>query len=188
MRARPPSSTLTVPSGGSGPASDVAARAAPTRTQTRRRRTTSDTSRPAIIVSANTSTHTWAGSWETCTLMNGTAPSNRTTVPSSRRVCSPAAQVDPRLLGQPALLDEPRVEGEQRLRPAGVQAGVALVDVDGHGGIVQRREARRQQRAVELLGRREQALDRDLVLAAFVGIGIACRRAGRTASRPTTGT
>ena len=96
------------------------------------------------------------------------------------------AEVDPRLLGQPALLDQPRIEGEQRLRPAGVQAGVALVDVDGDGGIVERREARRQQRAVQLLGRREQALDGDLVLAAFAGIGIGAAPAGRTASRPTT--
>ena len=38
------------------------------------------------------------------------------------------AQVDPRL-GQPALVDEPRIEREQRLRPPGVQAGVAAVDV-----------------------------------------------------------
>ena len=63
------------------------------RTQIRRRRTTSDTSRPAIIVSANTSTHTCAGSWDTCTLMNGTAPSNRTTVPSSSRVSWPARRL-----------------------------------------------------------------------------------------------
>ena len=79
MRARPPSSTLTVP----GAAGD-------TRTQIRRRRTTSDTTSPAIIVIADTSTHTCAGSWETCTLMNGTAPSNRTTVPSFSRVDWPA--------------------------------------------------------------------------------------------------
>src|SRR4029079_210582 len=82
VRASPPSSTLTVP----GSAGTI-------RIQTRRRRTTSDTSRPAIIVSANTSTHTWAGSWDTCTLMNGSAPSNRTTVPSSRRVDSPAPRL-----------------------------------------------------------------------------------------------
>ena len=82
------------------------------------------------------------------------------------------AQVDPRLLGEPVLVDEPRVQREQRLRPPGVQPGVAAVDVDGHGRVVQRREARRQQRAVELLGRREQALDGDLVLAALVGIGV----------------
>ena len=154
------------------------------RTQTRRRRTTSDTTSPAIIVSANTSTQIWAGSWETCRLMNGTAPSNRTTVPSSSRVCCAGAQVDPRLLGEPLLLDEPRVQGEQRLRPAGVQPGVTAVDVDGHRRVVQRREARRQQGAVELLGRREQALDGDLVLAPLVGVGIACRRAGRTRITP----
>src|SRR5690242_111276 len=41
-------------------------------------------------------------------------------------------QVDPRLPGQPVLLDELRVEREERLRPSGIQSGVALVDVDGH--------------------------------------------------------
>ena len=150
------------------------------RTQTRRRRTTSDTSSPAIIVIANTSTQTWPGSWETCRLTNGTAPSKRTTVPApgpwSIRTCSPARRLTRLPLGQPALLDQPRVQGEQRLRPPGVQAGVAAVDVDGDRRVVERGKARRQQGAVELLGRREQALDRDLVLAALVGVGIAAGR------------
>ena len=53
------------------------------RTQIRRRRTTSDTTSPAIIAIADISTQICAGSWDTCRLMNGTAPSNRTTVPSA---------------------------------------------------------------------------------------------------------
>ena len=142
------------------------------RTQTRRRRTTSDTSRPAIIVSANTSTQTWAGSWETCTLMNGTAPSNRTMVPSSSRVCSPARRLTRAfLVSRFCSMSRGSSENSDCGRP--VSSPVSpLVDVDGHGRVVQRREARRQQRAVELLGRREQALDGDLVLAALVGVGI----------------
>ena len=96
------------------------------------------------------------------------------------------AQVDPRLLGEPLLFDERRVQGEQRLRPAGVQPGVALVDVDGHGRVVQRGKlddssvpsscsvgANRPWMAIWFLRRSP-------------GVGIACRRAGRTASRPTT--
>ena len=166
VRARPPSSTFTVP------VTRRFAGRARSRTQTRRRRTTSDTSRPAIIVSANTSTQIWAGSWETCRLTNGIAPSNRTTRAVVEADLLAGAQVDPLHLRQPALVDQPRIQREQRLRPPGVQPGVAAVDVDGHRGVVQRREARRQQRAVELLGRREQPLDGDLVLAALVGVGI----------------
>src|SRR6185312_14023886 len=82
-------------------------------------------------------------------------------------------QVDPRLLGEALLFDEFRVQREERLRLAGVQAGVALVNVDRHGRVVQCGIARREQRALELFGRREQALDGDLVLAALARIGIA---------------
>ncbi|CFE85984.1 Uncharacterised protein [Mycobacterium tuberculosis] len=80
MRVRPPSSTFTVP-----------AVVGVIRAHTRRLRTSSDTSSPAIIVIAKTSTQDWPGSWETCRLTNGTAPSNRTTVPAagpwSMRTC-----------------------------------------------------------------------------------------------------
>ena len=74
MRANPPNSTLTVPV----PSGVI-------RAHTRRRRTISETSSPAIIVIADTSTHTWAGSCETWRLTNGVALSKRTTVPSSSR-------------------------------------------------------------------------------------------------------
>ena len=77
-------------------------------------------------------------------------------------------QVDPLDLREPLLLDQPGVQREQRLRPAGVQPGVTAVDVDGDGGIVERRETRRQQRAVELLGRSEESGDRDLLFASLL--------------------
>ena len=67
------------------------------------------------------------------------------------------------------------VEVEQRLRPAGVQPGVAAVDVDRDRGVVHGGELRRQQLAVHLLGGREQPGDRDLALTPFVG-GIEARR------------
>ncbi len=171
VRAKPPSSTFTVPV---MPRLRLAGHGV-TRTQIRRRRITSDTSRPAIIVIANTSTQIWAGSWETCRLTNGVAPSNRTTRPVVEAYLLAGAQVDPVHLRQPALVDQPRIQREQRLRPPGVQSGVAAVDVDGHRGVVQRRVARRQQRAVELFGRRQQSLDGDLMLAAFVGVGVGAR-------------
>src|SRR6478736_59456 len=53
-------------------------------------------------------------------------------------------QVDPRLLGEALLFDEFRVQREERLRLAGVQAGVALVNVDRHGRVVQCGIARRE--------------------------------------------
>ena len=160
MRASPPSSTLTVPAyllrSEPRPGGDA--------------RSATPPGRPSS--SARTPAPTPApGSWETCTLMNGTAPSKRTACRHPAGFLA-RAQVHPRHLGQPLLVDQPRVEGEQRLRPPGVQPGVAAIDVDGHRRVVQRREARRQQGAVQLLGRREQALDRDLVLAALVGVGI----------------
>ncbi|SHT58788.1 Uncharacterised protein [Mycobacteroides abscessus subsp. abscessus] len=43
---------------------------------------TSETTRPAIMVSAKISTHSWAGSRDTCRFTKFTAPSNRTIVPS----------------------------------------------------------------------------------------------------------
>ena len=114
-----------------------------------------------------------AGSWETCRLTNGTAPSKRTIVPAASR-CAPAPtrRLTRSTLVIRLLVDQSRIQGEQRLRAAAVQAGVTAVDVDGDRGSDQRGEARRQQAAVELLGRCEQALDGDLVLASFGGVGI----------------
>ena len=97
----------------------------------------------------------------------------------------PGAQVHPRHLRQPLLLDKPRIEREQRLRPPGVQPGVAAVDVHRHSGVVECGEARRQQGAVQQLGRREQPLDRDLMLASLVGVGIGA--AGRVEPHHTRG-
>ena len=93
MRARPPNSTLTAP--GSDFSSGPLRSGVPgvIRAHTRRRRTISDTTNPAIMVIANSSTHTWPGSWDTWRLTNGVAPLNRTTVPSSRRTCSPCARL-----------------------------------------------------------------------------------------------
>ncbi len=65
-------------------------------------------------------------------------------------------QVDPFDPGDPVLVDQSRIQGVQRLRPAAVQAGVTGVDVDRDRGRDQRGEARRQQGAFELLGRCEQ--------------------------------
>ncbi len=77
-------------------------------------------------------------------------------------------EVDPLEFGQPLLLDEPVVEAEQRLRASGVQPGVAAIDVDRDGRVLHLRETGRQQFAVHLLGRREQACDGELVLSPLI--------------------
>ena len=51
-------------------------------------------------------------------------------------------EVDPLHFVQSLLLDEPVVQAEQRLRPAGVQPGVAAVDVDRDGGVTHGGKAR----------------------------------------------
>ena len=95
------------------------------------------------------------------------------------------AQVHPFDPGEPVLVDEARIQRVQRLRPTAVQAGVAGVDVDGDRRGDQRGKARRQQGALELLGRREQTLDGDLMLATFGGVGI--RPGGRVDARDARG-
>src|SRR6202012_198392 len=82
------------------------------------------------------------------------------------------AQVDPLDPVEPVLVDEARIQGVQRLRPAGVQSGITGIDVDGNRRGVQRGKARRQQGSLELFGRCEQTLDGDLVFATFDGVRV----------------
>ena len=122
------------------------------RAHTRRRRTTRDTSNPPIMVNAETSTHTWPGSWETWRLTNAVAPSKR--VHGAVHRPPGRGEIDPLELVQLLLLDQPGVDAEQRLWPAGVQPGITAIDVDGHRRVVHRRKTGDDSIAVHLLGQR----------------------------------
>ena len=159
VRARPPSRTTVRPSAPS-PVAGVA------RTHSRRRLTTSEVPRPSTSAIAKPSTHTCAGSWDTCRYTQRCTPSKRTFVPSSSSSCLARPQVLPRHPIEAPAVHHGLVDLEDRLAAAGLVAEVAAQHVDRDGRVVQVREAGREHAVVHHRGRREQAGDRELLACA----------------------
>ena len=86
------------------------------------------------------------------------------------------------LFDQPSLVDHLRIQREDRLRNAGIQTRIALVDVDRDRRITRIGKRRSQKRPTEGRGRREESLDGNLILPALVRIRGTNRRVDRNAT------